>query len=66
MLKDGECLSYQCNYNTDDYIECPNCDEDTYDEDNNECFKCGHVIDEDDEDEEEEEEEEDIALLEED
>ena len=66
MLKDGECLSYQCNYNTDDYIECPNCDEDTYDEDNNECIKCGHVIDEDDDEDEEEEEDSDIALLEED
>jgi hypothetical protein len=54
-LLDGDCINTGCYYDSSDYIECPNCGEDTYDEDDNECFKCGHVKDEDEEDDEEEE-----------
>ena len=56
-MLDGECLKDDCNYDADDYERCPECNEDAYDSDNEECFKCGYQPENDDD-----EEEDDIVL----
>ena len=54
-LIDGDCLRDDCDYSTANYEPCPRCHEETYDYDDQTCFKCGYDADDDDEDDDEEE-----------
>jgi hypothetical protein len=48
-------LRDDCDYSSANYDFCPRCREETYDYDDQTCFKCGYNADDDDDDDEEEE-----------